>query len=145
VASTSKLELVRSLDADEVIDYTGEELAGRWDAIVDTAGRRPVHVLRRLLTPTGVLAIVGGDGGGRWTGGFFRQILRAPILSLVTGQRLRPVIAKETRQDLRALAELIERGDVTPVVGRTYSLVEAADAVRYLEHGHAAGKVVVTV
>jgi len=145
VASTSKLELVRSLGADEVIDYTREELTGRWDAIVDTAGRRPVRVLRRLLTPTGTLAIVGGDGGGKWTGGFFRQILRAPLLSLVTRQRLRPVVAKETGEDLRALAELIERGDVTPVVGRTYPLIEAPDAIRYLEQGHAAGKVVVTV
>ncbi len=145
VASTSKLELVRSVGADDVIDYTREELAGRWDAIVDTAGRRPLRVLRKLLTPTGALAIVGGDGGGRWTGGFFRQILRAPLLSAVTRQRLRPVISKENGEDLRALAELIERGDVTPVVGRTYPLIEAADAIRYLEGGHAAGKVVVTV
>ena len=145
VASTSKLELVRSIGADEVVDYTREELAGRWDAIVDTAGRRPLRALRRLLTPTGALAIVGGEGGGKWTAGFFRQIFRAPLLSLVTKQRLRPVVSKETGEDLRALAELIERGDVTPVVGRTFALVEAADAIRYLEQGHAAGKVVVTV
>ncbi|HEX6331173.1 MAG TPA: NAD(P)-dependent alcohol dehydrogenase [Actinomycetota bacterium] len=145
VASTSKLDLVRSLGADEVIDYTREELAGRWDAIVDTAGRRPLRVLRKLLTPTGTLGIVGGDGGGKWTGGFFRQILRAPILSLVTRQRLRPVVSTENGEDLRALAELIERGDVTPLVGRTYPLVEAADAIRYLEGGHSAGKIVVTV
>jgi len=145
VASTSKLELVRSIGADEVIDYTREELAGTWDVIVDTAGRRPLRVLQRLLTPTGALAIVGGDGGGRWTGGFFRQILRAPLLSAVTRQRLRPVISKETGEDLRALAELVERGDVTPVVGRTFPLVEAADAIRYLAGGHRRGKVVVTV
>jgi len=145
VASTSKLDLVRSIGADEVIDYTREELVGRWDAIVDTAGRRPVRVLRRLLTPTGTLAIVGGDGGGTWTGGFFRQILRAPLLSLVTRQRLRPVVSSEKPEDLRALAELIERGDVTPVVGRTYPLVDAAEAIRYLERGHATGKVVVTI
>jgi NADPH:quinone reductase-like Zn-dependent oxidoreductase len=145
VASTTKLELVRSIGADEVIDYTRGELAGRWDAIVDTAGRRPLRVLRKLLTPTGTLAIVGGDGGGKWTGGFFKAILRAPLVSLVTRQRLRPVISKETGEDLRALAELIERGDVTPVVGRTYPLIEAADALRYLERGHATGKVVVTV
>lgn len=145
VASASKLALVRSLGADEVIDYTREALAGRWDAIVDTAGRRPLRVLRRLLAPTGTLAIVGGDGGGKWTGGFFRQILRAPLLSLVTRQRLRPVIAKETGEDLRALVGLIEQGAVTPVVGRTYPLVDAAEAVRYLERGHALGKVVVTV
>ena len=145
VASTSKLELVRSLGADEVIDYTREELTGRWDAIVDTAGRRPLRVLRKLLTPTGALAIVGGEGGGRWTAGFFRQILRAPILSIFGKQRLRPVVSTENPEDLRALAELIERGDVTPVVGRTFPLIEAADALRYLEQGHAAGKVVVTI
>ena len=145
VASTSKLELVRSLGADEVIDYTRQEPEGRWDAVVDTAGRRPLRVLRSLLTPSGRVAIVGGDGGGRWTGGFFRQILRGPLLSLVTKQRFRPVIAKETGEDLRALAELIERGDLTPVVGSTFPLAEAADAVRQIGSGHAAGKVVVTV
>jgi NADPH:quinone reductase-like Zn-dependent oxidoreductase len=145
VASTSKLDLVRSVGADEVVDYTREELAGRWDLVVDTAGRRPLRVLRRLLTPTGTLAIVGGDGGGRWTGGFFKAILRAPILSLFTRQRLRPVVSKEKGEDLRALAELIERGDVTPVVGRTFPLIEAADAIRLVGSGHAAGKVVVTV
>jgi len=145
VASTSKLELVRSIGADEVIDYTREELAGRWDVIVDTAGRRSLRTLRRLLTPTGTLGIVGGEGGGKWTAGFFRQVLRAPILSLVTKQRLRPVVSKEDGEDLRAFTELIERGDVTPVVDRTFPLVETADAIRYLEQGHAAGKVVVTV
>lgn len=145
VASTSKLELVRSIGADEVIDYTREELVGRWDVVIDTAGRRPLRVTRRLLTPTGTLAIVGGDGGGNWTGGFFRAILRAPILSMFTRQRLRPVMSKEEGEDLRAFAELIERGDVTPVVGRTFPLIEAADAIRHLEGGHAAGKVVVTV
>ncbi len=145
VASTSKLELVCSIGADEVIDYTREELAGRWDVVVDTAGRRSLRSLRRLLTPTGTLAIVGGEDGGKWTAGFFRQILRAPILSMFTRQRLRPVVSKEKGEDLRALAELIERGDVTPVVGRTFPLIEAADALRYLEGGHATGKVVVTV
>jgi NADPH:quinone reductase-like Zn-dependent oxidoreductase len=145
VASTSKLDLVRSVGADEVIDYTREELVGRWDAIVDTAGRRPVRALRKLLTPTGTLAIVGGDGGGKWTGGFFRQVLRAPIVSIFTRQRLRPVVSKEKPEDLRALADLIERGEVTPVVGRTFPLIETADAIRHLEGGHAAGKVVVTV
>jgi NADPH:quinone reductase-like Zn-dependent oxidoreductase len=86
---------------------------------------------------------VGGDGGGKVTGGFFRQILRAPVLSLFVGQRLRPVVPKEDAEDLEALAHLIDEGEVTPVVDRTFSLVDAPDAVRYLEEGHAAGKIIV--
>src|SRR5918999_427990 len=115
VASTSKTDLVRSIGADEVIDYTREDVTDgtrRWDAIV------------------------GGEGGGRWTAGFFRQILRAPILSLFTGQKLRPVVSKENREDLQALAELIDGGRVTPVVGKTYPLVDAAEAIREVERGH---------
>jgi NADPH:quinone reductase-like Zn-dependent oxidoreductase len=148
VCSTSKLDLVRSIGADEVIDYTSEDFADgtrRWDLIVDTAGRRPLSVLRHALTPRGTLVIVGGDGGGPWTGGFFRQILRAPLLSLVTRQRLRPLTSKERREDLQVLAEMIEAGTVTPVVGRTYPLADAPQAVRELERGHARGKLVVIV
>lgn len=148
VCGGAKAELVRSLGADDVIDYTREDFTdGRrtWDAIVDTAGRRSLRSLRRALAPKGTLAIVGGDGGGRVTGGFFRQILRAPALSLFSGQRLRPVISKETHEDLEALARLIEGGEVTPVVDRSFALVDASEAVRYLEQRHAAGKVVVQV
>jgi NADPH:quinone reductase-like Zn-dependent oxidoreductase len=148
VCSTSKIDLVRSLGADEVIDYTREDFADgsrRWDVIVDTAGRRPLSVLRRALSPQGTLGIVGGEGGGRWTGGFFRQMLRAPLLSLFSGQKLRPVISKENLEDLQALAALVEAGKVTPVVGKTYPLVDAPEAIRELERGHARGKIVVTV
>ena len=148
VASTDKLDLVRSIGADEIIDYTREDFTDgsrRWDVIVDTAGRRPLRKLRRAMTPKGTLVIVGGDGGGRWTGGFFRGILRGPLLSLVVGQRLCGLSAKENQADLLALAELIEADSVTPVVDRTFDLVEAADAIRYLEQGHPRGKVVVTV
>lgn len=148
VCSTSKVHLVRTIDADDVIDYTREDFADgtrRWDVIVDTAGRRPLHTLRRALAPRGTLAIVGGDGGGRWTGGFFRQILRGPVLSLFTGQRFGPVVAMETQKDLRTLAGMIESGLVRPVVGKTYALVDAAEAVREIERGHAHGKLVVSV
>ena len=148
VASTSKLGLVRSIGADDVIDYTREDFTDgsrTWDVIVDTAGRRPLRELRRALTPKGALVVVGGDGGGNWTGGFFRGMLRGPIVSMFVGQKLGAFTAKTTKEDLQALSELIEAGKVTPVVDRTYDLVEAADAVRYLAEGHSAGKIVVTV
>ena len=148
VASGGKRDLVLSLGADDFVDYTTEDFtdgARRWDVIIDTAGRRPLHRLRRALEPKGVVAIVGGDGGGDWTGGFFRQVLRGPVLSLVSGQSFRPVMSAEKPADLQALVELIEAGKVTPVVGRTFTLPEAADALRYLEEGHSSGKVVVTV
>jgi len=148
VSSASKTDLLRSIGADDVIDYTREDFADgsrRWDVIVDTAGRRPLSRLRRALTPKGTLVIVGGDGGGHWTGGFFRGIVRAPVMSLFVGQRLRGLASKVKREDLITLTELIEAGSVTPVIDRTYSLTEAPDAIRYLEEGHARGKIVVTV
>jgi len=146
VCSGGKAELVRSIGADETIDYTREDFTDGsrlWDVIVDTAGRRPLRRLRRALASRGTLAIVGGDGGGNWTGGFFRQILRAPLLSLVSGKRLRPVITKEEPADLQALVELIESRRVSPIVDRTFALPDAAEAIRYLERGHPAGKVIV--
>jgi NADPH:quinone reductase-like Zn-dependent oxidoreductase len=148
VSSTSKADLLRSIGADEGIDYTREDFTDgsrRWDVIVDTAGRRPLSRLRRALTPKGTLVIVGGDGGGHWTGGFFRGILRAPLMSLFVGQRLRGLASKVKREDLITLTELIEAGSLTPVIDRTYPLIEAPDAIRYLEEGHARGKIVVTV
>jgi NADPH:quinone reductase-like Zn-dependent oxidoreductase len=148
VCSTPKMDLVRSIGADEVIDYTGEDFADgsrRWDVIVDTAGRRPLSQLRRALTPRGTLVIVGGDGGGRWTGGFLRGVLRAPLVSLFVGQRLRGLATTERLEDLQRLAGLIESGQVTPVIDRTYPLIEAPDAIRYLEQGHPRGKVVIVV
>jgi NADPH:quinone reductase-like Zn-dependent oxidoreductase len=148
VCSTSKVDLVRAIGADEVIDYTREDFTDgsrRWDVIVDTAGRRALSVVRRALTPKGTLVIVGGDGGGRWTGGFFRGILWGPLLSPFVGQRLRGFVSKENRKDLERLSELIEAGKVTPVIDRTYPLIEAPDAIRYMEQGHPRGKVVITV
>jgi NADPH:quinone reductase-like Zn-dependent oxidoreductase len=148
VCSTSKVDLVRSLGADDVVDYTREDFTDgtrRWDVIVDTAGRRSLSHLRRALAKKGTLVIVGGDGGGRWTGGFFRGALRAPLLSPFVGQRLSGLTSKENQEDMRALTELIGTGEVTPVVDRTYPLVEAPDAIRYLEQGHPRGKIVITV
>jgi NADPH:quinone reductase-like Zn-dependent oxidoreductase len=148
VCSTSKVDLVRSIGADEVIDYTREAFTDgsrHWDLIVDTAGRRPLSQLRRALARKGALVIVGGDGGGSWTGGFFRGVLRAPLLSPLVGQRLRGFTSKVTQADLRTLSELIEAGDVRPVIDRTYPLAEAPDAIRYLAEGHPGGKVVIAM
>ena len=148
VASTSKLDLVRSIGADDVIDYTHDDFTDgsrRWDVIVDTAGRRPLRRLRRALAPKGTLVIVGGDGGGPWTGGFFRGMLRAPLLSMFVGQRLDWLNSKMNAPDLQAVAELIEAGKVTPVVGHAYRLNETPEAIRELATGHARGKLVIAV
>ena len=148
VCSTTKLDLVRSIGADHVIDYTREDFADgsrRFDVILDTAGNRSLSVLRRALAPKGTLVLIGGEGGGRWLGGFDRQTIRAPLMSLFVSQRLRMIVSKEGREDLQALSELIEDGKVTPVIDRTYPLIEAPDAIRYLAEGHARGKVVITV
>jgi NADPH:quinone reductase-like Zn-dependent oxidoreductase len=148
VCSAAKADFVRSLGAGAVIDYAREDLAGgrqRYDVIIDTAGSRSLAELRRALAPGGALAIVGGEGGNRWTGGFGRQILRAPALSLFVGQRLRPVVTKERSADLDVLRGFIEAGDVTPAVDRTYPLADAADAIRYMRSGAVRGKVVIDI
>jgi NADPH:quinone reductase-like Zn-dependent oxidoreductase len=147
VCSTTKVELVRSIGADEVIDYTRDDFAAtgrRWDLILDTAGNRPLAQLRRALTARGTLVIIGGEGGGRWLGGLDRG-LRAVLLSPFVAQRLRVPISREHARDLEVLGDLIEAGKLTPVLDRTYPLPEAPDAIRYLEQGHPRGKVVVTV
>jgi NADPH:quinone reductase-like Zn-dependent oxidoreductase len=148
VCSTSKAGLVRSLGADDVIDYTHDQIdrnRARYDVVIDTAGNRPLSLLRRAMTPHGTLVLVGGEhGGGRVLGGFDRQ-LRAPLVSMFVGQRLRGLIAKERAGDLEAMTRFIEAGAVTPVIDRSYVLADAPDAIRYVAEGHAAGKVVVTV
>ncbi|MBO0705799.1 MAG: zinc-binding dehydrogenase, partial [Candidatus Dormibacteraeota bacterium] len=111
----------------------------------DGAGRAPLSRLRRALTPRGTLVNVGGEGGGRWLGGFDRSTLRAPLLSPVVGQRLLSVVPKPRSQDLLDLKELIERGAITPVIDRRYQLGEVAEAMRYLRGGHLRGKVVIAV
>jgi NADPH:quinone reductase-like Zn-dependent oxidoreductase len=148
VASTTQVELVRSLGADEVVDYTREDVTDgtrHWDLILDTAGHRSLSRLRRALTPRGTLVIVGSEGRGRWMGGFDRN-LRAVALSRLVGQRLRMLSSKPRQEDLQALRELVEAGKVRPVVDRTYPLRETPEAIRYLVEGHGgAGKIVITV
>jgi NADPH:quinone reductase-like Zn-dependent oxidoreductase len=147
VCSTAKLELVRSIGADHVIDYTQEDFADghdRYDLILDIGGNAPLSRLRRALTPSGTLVIVGGEDGGRFTGGIGRQ-LRAVALSPFVHQRLAMKTPKEHHADLERLVDLIEVGDVTPVIERTYPLQQVPDAMRHLQAGHARGKVVIAV
>jgi NADPH:quinone reductase-like Zn-dependent oxidoreductase len=148
VCSTAQAELVRSIGADDVVDYTREDVTDgtrQWDLILDCAGRRSLSQLRRALTPTGTLVIVGGEGGGRWLGGFDRN-LRAVVLSRVVGQRLRMLSSKPAHEDLEVLRELLEAGKVTPVIGRSYPLGEVPEAMRSMVEGRGGGgKIVITV
>ena len=147
VCSTTKLDMVRSIGADRVIDYKRDDIANsgqRYDLILDTGGNRSLSALRRALTPRGTLVIVGGETGGRLLGGTDRQ-LRALMLSPFVGQKLGTFIASENNEDLMVLKGLIESGQVTPAIDRTYPLSEVAAAIRYMEEGHARGKVVISV
>jgi NADPH:quinone reductase-like Zn-dependent oxidoreductase len=147
VASTGQLELVGALGADDVIDYTRADVTDgtrQWDLIIDTAGRRSLSALRRALTPTGTLVIVGGEGGGRLMGGFLRN-LRAPLVSRFVSQRLRMLASKERQDDLQTLRELLEAGKLVPDVGPSYPLNEVPEAMRQLVEGHTQGKIVITV
>jgi NADPH:quinone reductase-like Zn-dependent oxidoreductase len=147
VCSTAKMDLVRSIGADEVIDYTREDFTEQpppYDLILDTAGRRSLSRLRRALAPGGTLVIVGGEGGGRMTGGFERQLMAA-VLSPFVPQRLRSLTAVDRRKDLLFLKDLIEAGQVTPVVDRTYPLDEADKALTDADEGHGRGKKIITV
>jgi len=144
----SKLDFVRALGADDALDYARESLANgaqRWDVIIDTAGRRPLAELRRALSRTGRLAIVGGEGGNPWTGGFIERTLAASLLSLVSAQTLRGVTAKVTATNLLFLKELVEANKLRPVIDRRYPLDQAVEALKELEKGHARGKSVVVI
>jgi NADPH:quinone reductase-like Zn-dependent oxidoreductase len=147
VCSTSKLDFVRSLGADHVLDYTSQDFADgthRYDLILDIAGNASLSRLRRALTPTGTLVIVGGEEGGRWTGGFGRS-LRAPLVSPFVRQRMTMLASKERASDQERLAALIEAGKVTPSVDTTYQLDRVAEAMRHLEAGDVRGKLAITI
>ncbi len=147
VCSTTKVDMVRSIGADNVIDYTREDFAvgsRRWDVILDIGGSSSLSRLRRALTPQGTLVIVGGEGGGRWLG-VVDRLLRAHLLFPFVSQKLGTFISSENQKDMMILKELIESGKLTPVIDRTYPLAEVPDAIRYLEEGHARGKIVITV
>jgi NADPH:quinone reductase-like Zn-dependent oxidoreductase len=145
VASTPKVDLVRGLGADQVIDYTRADITDdgeRYDVVLDIGGNRPLSRLRRVLSGDGTLVIVGGEGAGRWTGGIHRQV-SAMVLSLFVRQRLRMFIAKSNRPDLDALRALIEAGSITPAVDRVIPLEAVPDAIRDLIAGRVRGKIVI--
>jgi NADPH:quinone reductase-like Zn-dependent oxidoreductase len=147
VCGTHNVELIRSLGADRVIDYTREDFTRsgqRFDLILDIAANRSLAACRRVLAPGGTLVIVGAAGNGRRLAPIAARMLAAAAWSRV-GHRMLFFLATITRDDLIVLKGLIEAGTVTPVVDRTYPLSETAAAIRYLEQGHARGKVVITV
>ncbi|MEV6756884.1 NAD(P)-dependent alcohol dehydrogenase [Streptomyces sp. NPDC051214] len=147
VCGPAGADFVRALGATHVIDYTTGEITDSkqlFDIILDTAGNRPLSLLRRALAPKGVLVMVGGEGGGDWVGGMGRQ-LGGYVLSPCLGQTLSSVIARVRHEDLLALKELAENGTITPAIDRTYPLDEAVTAIKHLETGHPRGKIVVTV
>ncbi|MEJ3749254.1 NAD(P)-dependent alcohol dehydrogenase [Actinomycetes bacterium KLBMP 9797] len=149
VCSAAKADLVRSLGAEDTMDYTRTEIdrdGPRYDVVIDTAGDRPLSLLRRAMTPQGTLVLVGGGHDkGRLMGGFDRALIRAPLVSLFARQRLRNLTAKEDVETLEELGRLIESGAVTPVVDRTYPLAQAPDAIRHYSERRPAGKIAITI
>jgi NADPH:quinone reductase-like Zn-dependent oxidoreductase len=147
VASAGKLDLVRELGADHVLDYAHDDFAdgtSRYDLIVDLGGNPRLGRLRRALTPSGTAVIVGGEEGGSWTGGFGRS-LRAPLLSLFVRERLAMLASKERAGDLERITPLLESGAVVPSIDRSYPLDRVPDAMRHLEAGNVRGKVAIII
>lgn len=147
VCSTKNMEMVRSIGADHVIDYTREDFTKRpehYDSIIDTVGTHSLSEYARVLNPKGSLVMVGGPNEGAWLGALSMAIeakLAAPFFS----QRFVFILAEMRQSDLDVLRELLQAGKITPVIDRRYPLAETAAALRYLELGHARGKVVISV
>jgi NADPH:quinone reductase-like Zn-dependent oxidoreductase len=147
VCSTRNVDMVRSIGADQVVDYTREDFTEsglRYDVILDMIGNHSLSDRRRALTPKGTLVLVGGPDKGRWLGpliGLLKVLLVSPFVS----QKLRPILAHSSKEDLIIMQGLLAAGTVTPVIDRSYPLSEVSEAISYLEEGHARGKVVITV
>jgi len=147
VCSTRNVEMVRSIGADQVIDYTREDFATsaqRYDLIFDCIGNHSLSACRRVLNSKGAYVSVAG-GNGRWMIGSIASALIMPVLSWFSSQKAVSVLAKRSKEDLATMRELMEAGKVTPVIDRRYRLSEVPEAIRYLEEGHARGKVVITM
>jgi NADPH:quinone reductase-like Zn-dependent oxidoreductase len=146
VCSTRNVDMVRSIGADRVIDYTQADFTKsgqRYDVILDAVGNHSLSAFRRVLNPGGTYIMVGGSGGP-WIGPLARSI-RAFVLSRFVSQNFLGVLAKGSKEDLTIMRQLMEVGKVTPVIDRRYRLSEVPEAIRYLEEGHARGKVVITL
>ena len=147
VCSTSKMDLVRSVGADDVIDYTKEDvtkIGKQYDLILDMGGNRSLSQLRRALTPTGTLVLVGGEGGDKLIGAMSRSMV-ALMMNRFVSQNLRMVLGTTNAADLQFLTGLIEAGTITPVIDKTYDLSDASAAIHYLSSGHARGKLAIRV
>jgi len=147
VCSTRNVDLVRSIGADHVIDYTKDDFtqgAQRYDLIVDTVGNHPLLEYRRVLSPQGIFVLVGAPNEGRWIGGV-AVMIKAMMLSPFVSQQFLPFLAELNQKDLTILGDLMQAGKVTPVIDRRYKLSEVPAAMRYLEEGHARGKVVINL
>jgi len=147
VCSTTKMDFVRSLGADHVIDYTRDDFTAgnqRYDVVLDIGGNRRLSHLRRILTPRGTLVIIGGEEGGQWLGGLDRSV-RAVVLSLFVRQTLVMLVSTENSKDLNALRDLIETAQIAPAIDRTYPLSETPDAIEYMSENRARGKIVIAV
>ncbi len=147
VCSTRNVELVTSIGADHVVDYTQEDFtqgAPRYDLIIDTVGNHPLSALSKVMTPTGTLVMVGEAGMGKWVGPFARP-LQGWAMSKFGEQRLAMIRAKLNQEDLAILAALMQAGKLTPVIDRHYPLSEVTEAIRYLETGRTRGKVVIDI
>ena len=147
VCSTGKMDLVRSIGADHVIDYTRDDFTGsaqRYDLILDMAGSRSLTACRRVLNPKGVYVSSTGEPDRRWVGSIPR-LIKAILLSPFVSQKMTFLAAKQTRSDLVVLRDLVEAGEVTPVIDRTYGLSEVPEALAHFGKGHVQGKVAITV
>jgi NADPH:quinone reductase-like Zn-dependent oxidoreductase len=147
VCSTRNVELVRSIGADQVVDYTQEDFTRsgkRYDLILDAVCNRSLSALRRVMKPDGTI-VMAGAAKGRSGGRPVLRLLRAVLMRRFVSQTVAPYMTKRSRDDLVLLKDLIEAGKVRPVIDRSYPLNEVAEAMRYLEKGHAQGKVVITV
>jgi NADPH:quinone reductase-like Zn-dependent oxidoreductase len=145
VCSTRNVEMVRSIGADRVIDYTREDFtkAGdRYDLILDCYATHSLSAIRRALNPKGIYVGVGGPVGS--TMDILAALVKPLVLSAFVSQKFVMFLGKDSKEDLTIMRDLIEAGKVTPVIDRRYSLSEAPEAIRYLEEGHARGKVVIT-